>query len=1448
MNLFRKKHSWLTGILLLVLTPFSKSNAQSSTSLSFPSANNTFLGTAGISQGGSSVSVDQFTGTGRVQIPLCDLASRDLDIPVGLIYSGGRGIRVQDYAGQAGLGWILNAGGGISRVVRGFPDEGYNGYIGTGQWGKKVVTYINGGSLDAGLSASPPTGDGEPDLFYIKTPFFSVQFTFDENGNAVTPNNSGLQVIATNMYNSGSYNTSSFKVIDDKGNQYFFGSTAASVEETYSKIYGTNYYFPTTWYLDKIVSFNSKDVITFNYTAAPKNDTTYHYLATATYDIYGNMNMDSTHPIMTVVSTDKYVSSIQSSLGEVDFTYGFDRRDDPNAGRLKTIVLKGYNPQTLSNSTLLETFTFNSSYFGDPTSDPNLLRLRLDNIGLTGNNPDVPSLTYRTFAYNTSTNLPNRKLFEFQDFFGYYNYNPNITNYAFPNNSRVQYLPATLANILTSVTDITGATWTLTYEQNDYYNGSANTPGCGVRVNKIAHTLPTGENLFTTYSYVDGSAHSTGQIFGMSYQVIGYVIGYITQIMSESPSYFYDLNGNANCYSSVRTTAQNGGYMVSQFSNFSDFPDAIQYIAGTNPNSIPLVTSSTSLAYKRGLLLNEATYTSINNKVTEDLAPLTSYVSKTSPVQGKSWAYKYFNISYSVGGSSGSQSYASIYATRYENFLLTSTTHKDYDQVTPANYIQNVTNYIYAPDNRLIRSIVTNNSKGLNCSKTYYYADDAGIPMLTPAEQTALTAAIAPGSNATALLVHEGDTCGLGYTEVHNSFVNYTYGTGSRVFMGSSATYTGSTAVQQESFQYDAASANLVTSNSINGKPESVQYGYNGSLPVAKVINATNVYTYTNQAQTQTLNVNIPPGNFGTQYASFTSSYTGTITLTITPGSWLGQSGGATALYSYYLSGPSSQGGNLCESSTPGYTCSYSNTVSFSNMPPGTYQLQIGDLNNTANATVSVAVTYQGNQIISSNTSEFFYEGFEENASATAGAAHTGNRYWNGNYTTAFALPNGRSYMIQWWNLSGGKWLFNEAAYTGATTLTGPVDDVRIFPKDALMTTYTYQPLVGPTSEIKPNGLTTTQQYDYLNRLYVVRDQDNNIQRKICYNYAGAPASCALFYNPVMTQYFQKSCPAGWIGSQVPYTVAANTYVTDINQGTANQMAQDDINANGQNNANNNGSCNCGPSFTYASGITPIIVNQISVSGTKVSFTFVFGYPSGSTSFYLGNIVSSCAFPTSTRTIPYLTGSSVYDIIVSATGQVTIQWVSGPILSGTVGFSSSYDINANAFYSRAESGTFQKACTSPQVGSYVTYSVPQYRYSSTVSQAAADQLAINDVNANGQNYANTNGTCNTPCSFSWASNITNHLQNTISSSGSTVSFTLVFVSPSNGYTGGTIGSITGGCLPSGTRTVSVTDGGNSSRHWSVTIQTNGSVSISFQSGPATTNTYPPIVLSGSFNL
>lgn len=62
-------------------------------------------------------------------------------------------------------------------------------------------------------------------------------------------------------------------------------------------------------------------------------------------------------------------------------------------------------------------------------------------------------------------------------------------------------------------------------------------------------------------------------------------------------------------------------------------------------------------------------------------------------------------------------------------------------------------------------------------------------------------------------------------------------------------------------------------------------------------------------------------------------------------------------------------------------------------------------------------------------------------------------------------------------------------------------DDLRIHPSDAQMVTYTYDPLVGITSQTDPAGRTTYYEYDSLHRLKVLRDLKGKILKSFDYHY-----------------------------------------------------------------------------------------------------------------------------------------------------------------------------------------------------------------------------------------------------------------------------------------------------------------------------------------------------------
>ena len=61
-------------------------------------------------------------GMAEYDVPFYTLQGRELSIPIGLHYASG-GIKLEEIAGVAGLGWNLQAGGCITRTVKDMPDE-----------------------------------------------------------------------------------------------------------------------------------------------------------------------------------------------------------------------------------------------------------------------------------------------------------------------------------------------------------------------------------------------------------------------------------------------------------------------------------------------------------------------------------------------------------------------------------------------------------------------------------------------------------------------------------------------------------------------------------------------------------------------------------------------------------------------------------------------------------------------------------------------------------------------------------------------------------------------------------------------------------------------------------------------------------------------------------------------------------------------------------------------------------------------------------------------------------------------------------------------------------------------------------------------------------------------------------------------------------------------------
>jgi YD repeat-containing protein len=146
---------------------------------------------------------------------------------------------------------------------------------------------------------------------------------------------------------------------------------------------------------------------------------------------------------------------------------------------------------------------------------------------------------------------------------------------------------------------------------------------------------------------------------------------------------------------------------------------------------------------------------------------------------------------------------------------------------------------------------------------------------------------------------------------------------------------------------------------------------------------------------------------------------------------------------------------------------------------------------------------------------EIFYESFETDQSANSTVSpfsHCGRKYWSAaSYIPGFVIPDSRAYIIEYWtlNTSNNTWSYNSATYTGASmsvSVAGGsgIDDVRIYPVDAQMKSYTYDTVNGATSSIDVNGRTFNYDYDAFGRLLQIRNDNGSVEKKYQYHYKGS--------------------------------------------------------------------------------------------------------------------------------------------------------------------------------------------------------------------------------------------------------------------------------------------------------------------------------------------------------
>lgn len=369
--------------------------------------------------------VNLFTGVPDISIPLYEVQAGDLKVPVSLKYHAS-GIKITDNASWVGLGWSVNAGGLISRKLMSGPDELQGNYLsGTHiikaadidphtQAGLDVLNLIRNGSYDL-----------EPDIFAYNIPGHSGSFFFNQR-DSYKPVLMPYEPIVINKTIANSQ--ISFDLLDDTGAKYKFGTTAVESSNAYSGSTNTN--AKTAWMLEQMVSPNYRDTINFTYTYRSGqtaydemdyiivNDNVINYTSQPGYNYDQGMSYNTTY---TANTTQQFLNEIVFPNGKLVFEQSADDRQDSYIGDKLLSGIKVYNINSATGQyQVLKQIKFYQSYFYNDFT----YRLRLDSMAVL-DKAGVVMEKYR-FEYNTNVQLP-KKISKARDYWGYYNGKTNNT-------------------------------------------------------------------------------------------------------------------------------------------------------------------------------------------------------------------------------------------------------------------------------------------------------------------------------------------------------------------------------------------------------------------------------------------------------------------------------------------------------------------------------------------------------------------------------------------------------------------------------------------------------------------------------------------------------------------------------------------------------------------------------------------------------------------------------------------------------------------------------------------------------------------------------------------------------------------------------------------------------------------------------------------------------------
>jgi len=1262
--------------------------------------------------------VNEFTGTSSISVPIYTLSSRFLKAPITLAYQA-TGIRVSQEASWVGLGWDLIAGGRITVETRGTADfcpgtVGLSSPLGLQAGMQKIFNRVGSGTIAGGENAvltmatfcetgpcSDPSsvdpnfdnlfaiqemtqfGTGEPDIFRANFMGHSISFYFDKVSNTVKfIGEKSLFLI--NYTIDGSNNITQWTITDNDGTVYSFNQT-----ETTTNTLTSNPVTPASttsaWLLTSAVH-PTGDYINYIYS-------NYGYTAPA-FAMNGSVSwkkVDINHPLLSAYATPSISTdwdqnvSLQSpyyltkmETNDVEVNFSLENRSDlygPGSRRLDFITVVDKQTNLVKKKTSFRYSYFQSNYnpwsaylntlnyhLVPPLTTSGYIassnqRLRLDSIYVNDSGYQPP---YR-FYYNP---LTVDKYNYGQDHWGFYNGVPNHQNgFSFThlipaggfrgvqtqNSIPLNLLPLeTLglnrdcdpenmkAMILNQVVYPTGGISAYTYEpHNSVMVPSVPITGGGIRVKEIKNYLNGDLSGTTSYTYSGGK--------------------YMGNI-----KYFTNADKLSLCPPSEEMP-EGGG----PFYNYSSG-------GAMNDNDILLGYATIAISQK-GL---------------------------TGQTNGS--VVKTYNVSTSTSFYSNGVGYdlAAPYFTPLEN--------SEYTAPHPYNYYLDPTNKSFPPT-------PSASLEGKLMQEQYY--DDMGSIV----KDVKYYYSLANYSNSFYSIRAMENRIGGFLLDCASP--NGGWGTGGKrpvmLFVSPAKSFH---TLQDSIVEFTYSGSGFLK--------KKTAYQYNSFYqPIFETVynsDGTQTINYTRTSAEIHLPASTASGFFATQMFQMYTKHILNLPIeqTVIKRNISGDSTVVSSRFNVYNNTLPLQVYTL-ETSQP--LVFRSQFVPWYYSVPSTYSVIIdsryklySSAEYSADNLVSVLHTRQMDQA-------FIWDGFRNNLlaectnalpvdvayssfeTANTGGWETGSNVIQQDATAPTGekvcvldnagiskhdLNPSKTYIVSYWSSSGNKiingtapvvtgstnngWVYFEHKIAnpvnGIITVTGvgKIDELRLYPKGSMMSTYSYRPLAGLQSKCDVNSRINYYEYDPIDILKNIRDDKKNILKQFDYQYTAS--SGFLFGNtPVISSAIKNNCGAGYEGValQNPYKVPGNLYYSSLSQNDADQKAITDAAINGQVWANENGTCIPYFRFSPNNSLWGNVESNFSLPSTgNVDFSFkIHGLNStGVNSAYgqLGTITSGpLVIPLQPRTVTINT----YTVFFYEDGAVH---VTGPSFTGTLELTGSY--------------------------------------------------------------------------------------------------------------------------------------------------------------------------------